>query len=99
MCGPAATIVLLNHSLSLAFDEAGVDAAEDAAGAAIDGLRAVAVFDAVVNLAFVAVHEFARNAAEEEAAVEAGSVADALELQHEVAELLHPIRCSRGPCW
>ena len=78
MCGPSATIVLVNHSLSLGTTQAGGDAAIDAAGAEIDGLRAVAVFDAVVNLAFVAVGEFARNAAEEEAAVEARGVADAL---------------------
>ena len=74
--------------LVVGVDEAGVHAAKDAAGAAIDRLRAVAVLEAVVDLAFVAVHELAGNAAKEDAAVEARGVADAFELQDEVAELL-----------
>ena len=99
MCGPSATIVLGNHSLSLATTRRALMRRIDAAGAAIDRLRAVAVLEAVVDLAFVAVRQLAGNAAKEDAAVEVRGVADAFQLQDEVAELLRPIRCSRGRCW
>ena len=66
---------------------AGIDAAIDAASAAVEGLCAVAVLEAVMDLAFVAVVDFAGDGAEEDAAIEVLGVTDTFQLEREVAEL------------
>ena len=59
----------------------------ESAGAAVERLRAVAVFEAVLNLAFIALPELAGNAAEEDSRVEMLAVGKDFGLQDEVAKL------------
>src|SRR5205807_3700492 len=62
-------------------------AAVDAPGTKVLWLRAVTVLDAVVNLALVTVGELARNAANEQAAVQFQRVADRLHLENKISKL------------
>ena len=96
MCLPSAWIVLWNHCEVVGHDLSGVLAAEDAAGAAVLRLGAVAVLVAVVDLALVAVHRLAGDAAEEDARVERLAVDEHLELQGEVGVAGPRFRAARG---
>ena len=75
---------------------AGRLAAVDRAGAVVGRLGAIVILEPVLDLGFVSVLVLSRQAAEEDTAVQVLAVANAVQLQQEVVELLLGLKVA-GP--